>query len=98
MLAALESSVAKTLEAGETFDDQTTRLIKASAAASEQARTLEEKDLTIRRDLFLKTARFIIEDLNSLSIDLTRLLDAEVPDADWKRYTNGDRSIFTRNC
>ena len=28
---------------------------------------------------------------------MTRLLDAEVPDADWKRYTNGDRSIFTRN-
>ena len=34
--------------------------------------------------------------MNSLSIDLTRLLDAEVPAADWKRYTNGDRTIFTR--
>ena len=97
LLRALEGSVSKTLEAGETFDDQATRLMKASAAAAEQARSLREEDLTMRRDLFLKTARFIVEDLNSLSIDLTRLLDAKVPDADWKRYTAGDRSIFTRN-
>ena len=81
LLSALEGSVSKTLEAGETFDDQATRLMKASAAAAEQARSLREEDLTMRRDLFLKTARFIVEDLNSLSIDLTRLLDAKVPDA-----------------
>jgi hypothetical protein len=94
---ALESSVSKTVDAGEIFDNQATKLLKASATAAEQARSLQEEDLTMRRDLFLKTARFIVEDLNSLSIDLTRLLDAEVPDADWKRYTNGDRTIFTRN-
>ena len=35
--------------------------------------------------------------LNGAAGDLTRLLEAEVPDADWKRYTNGDRTIFTRN-
>ena len=97
LLNALESSVSKTLKAGKTFDNQAKQLAKASAEAAEQARVLNEEDLTMRRDLFLKTARFIIEDLNSLSIDLTRLLDADVPDADWKRYTNGDRSIFTRN-
>ncbi|MEL0019553.1 MAG: hypothetical protein VW709_06730, partial [Rickettsiales bacterium] len=26
-----------------------------------------------------------------------RLLDTEVPGSDWKRYTSGDRGIFTRN-
>jgi hypothetical protein len=97
LLMALESSVSKTLDAGKIFDDQATKLTKASAVAAEQAHSLQQEDLTMRRDLFLKTARFIVEDLNSLSIDLTRLLDAEVPDADWKRYTNGDRTIFTRN-
>ncbi|NIQ96555.1 MAG: hypothetical protein GWN87_21950, partial [Desulfuromonadales bacterium] len=30
------------------------------------------------------------------SIDLTRLLNSEIPDADWKRYVRGERGIFTR--
>ena len=57
---------------------------------------LFRSDEADRRDLFLKTARHIVEDLHSTSIDLTRLLSAEIPDADWKRYTRGERGIFTR--
>ena len=97
LMSALEGSISKTLKVGEKFDDQTTRLMEASTAVAKQAQGLKEEDISMRRDLFLKTARFILEDLNSLSIDLTRLLDTEVPDADWKRYTAGDRTIFTRN-
>lgn len=48
------------------------------------------------RDLFNRTSRHIIEDLNSISIDLTRALEGEVPEADWRRYIKGDRTIFSR--
>ena len=61
------------------------------------ARHLADEELTLRRDLFLKTARFIVEDLDSTAIDLTRVLHNEVPEVDWKRYVRGDRGVFTRN-
>ena len=34
--------------------------------------------------------------MNSTAIDLTRALYSEVSEADWKRYTRGDRGVFTR--
>ena len=71
-------------------------LTQASADAAEQAESLKKRDEEGRRDLFLQTARHIVEDLHSTSIDLTRLLNSEIPDADWKRYVRGERGIFTR--
>ena len=96
LLSTLDSAAAKATEAGKTFDEQARLLTQASVDADEQARKLTEKEQEGRRDLFLKTARFIIEDLNSTAIDLTRALYSEVSEADWKRYTRGDRGVFTR--
>ena len=97
VMEALEVAVAKANEAGQVFDQQSTRLTQASADASETAARLADEEMGLRRNLFLKTARFIIEDLDSTSIDLTRVLNNEVSEADWKRYVKGDRGVFTRN-
>jgi hypothetical protein len=97
LVAALDEAVEKATSAGETFDQQAVRLTQASIDASDQAQKLGEQELHLRRDLFLKTARFIIEDLNSTSIDLTRILHNDVPEADWKRYVKGDRGVFARS-
>ena len=94
---ALDSAAAKAASASKTFIEQARLLAQASVDADEQAKKLSEKEQTGRRDLFLKTARFIIEDLNSTAIDLTRALYSEVSEADWKRYTKGDRGVFTRS-
>ena len=97
MAQSLEAAISQAVEAGSEFDRQAARLTQASTDAAAQAQTLSESELDARRDLFLKTARFIIEDLNSISIDLSRVLYNEVPEADWKRYAKGDRGVFTRN-
>ena len=97
LVEALDAAVAKVDVVGETFDQQAVRLTQASIEASEQAGKLSEQELVLRRDLFLKTARFILEDLNSTSIDLTRILHNDVPEADWKRYVKGDRGVFARS-
>ena len=76
-----------------TFDRQAVLLTQASADASAQAEKLTEKDQETRRDLFLKTARHIVEDLHSTSIDVTRMLNNDIPDADWKRYVKGERVV-----
>ncbi|MDD9927201.1 MAG: hypothetical protein OXR03_15360, partial [Rhodospirillaceae bacterium] len=97
VLESLDEAIAKANDIGKTFDRQSARLTQASADASEQARRLAQEELVLRRDLFLKTARFIIEDLDSTSIDLTRILYNDVSEADWKRYVKGDRGVFTRS-
>jgi hypothetical protein len=97
LVEALDDAVVKANAVGETFDQQAVRLTQASVEASEQASKLADQELVSRRDLFLKTARFIIEDLNSTSIDLTRILRNDVPESNWKRYMKGDRGIFARS-
>ena len=48
------------------------------------------------RDAFLKIAAVMIDELNGLALDMHNLLDSEVPEDVWKRYRNGDRSVFAR--
>lgn len=93
---SVEAATKKTKEATQEFDRQAAMLTQASSEAARQAESLKAKEEESRRDLFLKTARHIVEDLHSTSIDLTRLLSSDIPDADWKRYTRGERGIFTR--
>jgi hypothetical protein len=96
LLATTDEVIAKTSEASTRFDQHAAVLTQAAADAAAQADQLKEQDLSGRRNVFLKTARYIIEDLHSTAVDLTRMLSEEVPDDDWKRYVRGDRGIFTR--
>ena len=41
-------------------------------------------------------AAVMIDELNGLALDIHTLLDSEVPEEVWKRYRDGDRSIFAR--
>ncbi|MHA1540601.1 MAG: hypothetical protein ACTSXL_03210 [Alphaproteobacteria bacterium] len=45
---------------------------------------------------FMKNAGTMLEKLNNLSIDLTRLFAPKVSDELWKRYQKGENDIFTR--
>jgi ABC-type transporter Mla subunit MlaD len=96
LLRTLEEVMTRADRTGTAFDDTADRMIHAADRAEERAKQFQVKEQGLRRDLFLKTARFVIEDLNSTAIDLSRALFDEVPEADWKRYAGGDRSVFTR--
>jgi len=60
------------------------------AAAS---RSDEEQEATDDPE---RTPLHIIETLNSLSVDLARVLDHDAPADLWVRYKNGERNVFTR--
>ncbi|MCK4866708.1 MAG: hypothetical protein KAT39_01555, partial [Alphaproteobacteria bacterium] len=96
LLRTLEEVMTRAGHAGTAFDETAERMIHAADRAEERAKEFKVKETGLRRDLFLKTARFVIEDLNSTAIDLSRSLFDEVPEADWKRYASGDRGVFTR--
>jgi hypothetical protein len=67
-----------------------------SIKAEESAKQISQADTRSKRDAFLNAAKFVIESLNSLSIDLTRVLDPQEADRVWKEFAKGDASAFTR--
>ncbi len=83
-------------EAAAVFLSQTTALAKASREAHEQAAKVRESEFHARRDAFLNAAKFILESLHSLSVDVARLLESDIPAQTWKAFHRGDTGIFTR--
>jgi len=52
--------------------------------------------LDAERDRFLRASRLIIDDLNSVGVDLTRLMDKPLAEKLWRQFARGDKSVFLR--
>ncbi|QNA84282.1 hypothetical protein G4G27_10000 [Sphingomonas sp. So64.6b] len=50
------------------------------------------------QDTFARRVSLLIESLNSVSIDITKSVSAEVSDSSWAAYLKGDRGVFTRRA
>jgi hypothetical protein len=92
----IESANVKAGELAEKFRLQSAELNTASTMAVERIGQLRETQNVISRDAFLKAATAMIEELNGVAANIHELLDSEIPDEVWKRYREGDRSIFAR--
>lgn len=53
-------------------------------------------EVEARRDAFLRSATFVVDNLNSISVDLNRLLERDIPGGVWRLFYRGDKSAFTR--
>jgi len=60
------------------------------------AEAIEQKNRHKGGAYFSELSSKIIEQLQSLSIDINRHFESEVPDKDWQSYVNGDKNIFVR--
>jgi len=88
------SNTAETLV--QTYGRQTDDLIKASRAAETQAKELEQQRSNVSVEKFLQTAAFIVEKLQSLSVDISRIFQSGVDDKTWREFHAGDQSVFLR--
>lgn len=79
-----------------TFKLQTEELLSASRIAADEAAKVRLNSLDAERDRFLRASRLIIEELNSLGVDLTRLMDKPLAEKMWKQFARGDKSVFLR--
>src|SRR5262249_47446709 len=86
----------QTREATELFRRQAADLATASATAKAQAEKLAAVDLAHRRSSFLRASRLIVDSLNSLAIDFSRVLDPSLSDRLLRDYVGGDRGVFVR--
>ena len=47
-------------------------------------------------DDFLRRATFISERLQSLAVDMSRLMETSISEDDWKRFNKGEKGLFVR--
>ena len=93
---SLDGAAQQTGELGAKFQIQTQEIAKSTQTAMDRLEKLRQTTAQSTRDGFLKVAAVMIEELNGLALDIHTLLDSEVPEEVWKRYRDGDRSIFAR--
>ena len=93
---ALDAATQQTGELGTRFQLQTQEIAKSTQAAMDRLDKLRQTTAQSTREGFLRVAAVMIEELNGLALDIHTLLDSEVPEEVWKRYRDGDRSVFAR--
>ncbi|TPE62699.1 hypothetical protein FJQ54_05820 [Sandaracinobacter neustonicus] len=99
-IAALEDVSVKAADAaGEASEKLTGRLVELMKVISETEARVDEVDtrMDIRaRDTLAARSVRLVESLNTASIDVARLLSVDVGENAWKRYLDGDRTLFAR--
>lgn len=68
----------------------------ASDRAGERTEELRQAARELSSGEFLRTAAFVTESLNDISIDLARVLDRDLTEDLWRRYYKGERGLFAR--
>lgn len=97
---SLLSISAKAIQAADdvstNFHRQSGSLFKAAQDAVAQAEKMRGEQGRAQRENFFSAAKFVIESLHSLSVDITRLMEGDIPEKTWKAYQKGDIGAFTR--
>jgi chromosome segregation ATPase len=83
-------------DAASAFSRQSVTLYKAVQDVATYAERVKETQLRNQRDAFLSSAKFVIESLHSLAVDVARHLESDIDDRIWKQYQKGDMSSFTK--
>lgn len=97
---SLASAIEKAADAadglGDKFRAQSLELAKTAEFAFERMEDLARRQNASSKDAFLRAAGSLVEELNSLALDMHNLLDNEIPEEIWRRYRDGDKAIFAR--
>jgi hypothetical protein len=69
---------------------------EVSGEAATLVNELKERTEQVGIADFLRHATFITERLQSLAVDMTRLLETHISEDDWRRFNKGEKGIFVR--
>ena len=67
-----------------------------ASEAEAHSRALRDAQQQAGRDDLGRMATRLLDSLNNASIDLAKIMTADVSDEEWRSYLQGDRSLFTR--
>jgi hypothetical protein len=83
-------------DVGQSLEQQVSTMREASRDASELVETLKVHAEAAGKEDFLKLAAFISERLQSLAVDMNRLMETTISEDDWRRFNRGEKGIFVR--
>ncbi|HJN23144.1 MAG TPA: hypothetical protein QF509_04435 [Rhodospirillales bacterium] len=84
------------LEASAAINSRTQEMKEVSGQAGALVNELKERAEQTGVADFLRRATFITERLQSLAVDMTRLLETHISEDDWHRFNKGENGIFIR--
>ncbi|MDR1691269.1 MAG: hypothetical protein LBR35_00300 [Rickettsiales bacterium] len=88
------------LEAGVQFEDivsnQIQKLEKATSSAQIKIKEFKDNETTISSSLFAQKAGVIIENLQTVSVDIARILNPSIKEEIWTKYYDGQKDIFAK--
>lgn len=90
-VATTESTAGHLASQLNSIEQMTTQLEQRILFAKEKAEQSSEENFTRRVAL-------LTESLNSISIDVSKILSNDITDTEWAAYLKGDRGIFTRRA
>ena len=98
------NTVAGTQEAARGLAEQASAMLRdkaremadAAKTVALEAQALRQTDLKARRKLFVSAAKTVLDNLQSLSVDLSKVLDKDLPEKTWKTATRADMPAFTK--
>ena len=83
-------------KASQAFDTRTRDMRSLSGEAAELVEELRKRTREEGVDEFLRRAAFISEKLQSLAVDMARVMETTVSEDDWRRFNKGETGIFVR--
>lgn len=95
---AAEAAVATAQSAAERLARQMLTIADTTAAIEARIAETNQQHEVVEKEDFARRSALLIESLNSLSIDISKVLSNEVPDTSWAAYLKGDRTVFTRRA
>ena len=91
-----DNIVENTIRFNDVIKKQMEQLNETAAKADSKLGDLEKRYEGVKVDNFLKEASYIIEKLETVSVDINRIFNPSAEEELWKRYYNGDTSAFVR--
>ncbi|MDD9879123.1 MAG: hypothetical protein OXR84_16960, partial [Magnetovibrio sp.] len=83
-------------EAGRLLERQTQDMREVSNEAKALIELLKERRGKAAISDFMQQANFVNERLQSLAVDMNRVLETTISEEDWRRFNKGETGIFVR--
>lgn len=89
--------IKKSVNFSDVINKQLKMMLETSQKAENKVADLEKRYENINIDGFLKNAAAIIENLETVSVDINRIFNPSSEEEIWKKYYNGDTAAFIRH-
>lgn len=92
-----DEMIKKSINFNEVINKQLKTLLDTTQKTDSKLTDMEKRYENITVDSFLKDASNIIEQLETISVDINRIFNPSTEEELWKKYYNGDTAAFVRH-